>query len=380
MFRARRAFALAPCIALLFASACAGSLALTPIQSSSKKPSNVAVYFRVETGKGEPVANLEADQFNIYEDDKLVSTYESKQTILNPEVAAAHYTLLLVDMSGSVAESDGREKVAAAAEVFTAKVSTNNRVAVYAFDGSEDLYKITGFTQSGDRAQGKLQGLANFEPKDPSTNLNGAMVKALAELDEALDGAKEPLKFGTLVVFTDGTDRAARVSQEEVAEALEQSKHEVFAIGLGAELSEEDLDRVGKDGTALATDEASIGDAFEAVAEHVEATTKSYYLLSYCSPARAGDHTVRVEAVVPNDKGKEQKGDLESEFNADGFGPKCDPNTKPDFDVSKGETLLPEDEREAKPKRRLFGGGKSSKSSKPGGKASAKASASASAD
>ncbi len=339
----------------LSASACASGLELTPIQRSSKKPSNVAVYFRVSTRKGDPVANLSAEQFAIYEDDKLVSTYESQQTILNPEVAAAHYTLLLVDMSGSVSESDGREKVAKAAAVFTEKVSTNNRVAIYAFDGSEDLYRITDFSKSGTAVQGKVEGLAKFEPKDPSTNLNGAVIAALAQLDESLEKAKEPLKFGTLVVFTDGTDRAARVSDDEVAEALEGSKHEVFAIGLGAELSQEDLDRVGKTGTALATDNASIGDAFAAVAEHVEETTKSYYLLSYCSPARAGEHEVRVEANFEDEKGKKQKGELATNFDAEGFGPKCDPNQAPDFDVSKGDALLG-DEPPPKERRRLFGG------------------------
>ena len=35
-----------------------------------------------------------------------MSVHESQQTIINPEVAAEHYTLLLVDMSGSVTESD----------------------------------------------------------------------------------------------------------------------------------------------------------------------------------------------------------------------------------------------------------------------------------
>ena len=44
---------------------CAG-LQLTEVQSSATKPSNVAVYFKVETTRGEPVAGLAAEQFNIY--------------------------------------------------------------------------------------------------------------------------------------------------------------------------------------------------------------------------------------------------------------------------------------------------------------------------
>ena len=66
------------------------------VDASVRKPSNVAVYFSVVDHKDVGVANLAADQFHVYEDGKLVSPFESKQTILNPEVAAVQYTLLLM--------------------------------------------------------------------------------------------------------------------------------------------------------------------------------------------------------------------------------------------------------------------------------------------
>jgi hypothetical protein len=360
---------------LLFGSACAGKgLTLTTVQESSQKPSNVALYFRVDTDDGEPLPGLEASQFNIYEDEKLVSTYESKQTILNPEVAAAHYTLLLVDMSGSVAESDQASAVVEAAGLFSQKVEENNRVAIYAFDGSEELYKISGFTDNAAKANSRVEKLAGFKPKDPSTNLNGAVMSALEELDGALQKEELPLRFGTLVVFTDGTDRAARVSQADMLSAVSESKYSVFAIGLGAEIDEEELDGIGRDGTAMATDKGAVVEAFDAVAERVEKKTRSYYLLSYCSPARAQEHVVRIEAVTTttNKKGKEKeaRGDLTTGFDATGFEPDCDPNTPPDFDITQGEAVRAEQETTGtgKKKWKLFGGD---------GKASADASASA---
>src|SRR5579864_4072695 len=102
---------------LLSVSACAG-LQLTPIKSAQQRPSNVAVYFKVQSASGDPVGGLSADSFRIYEDGQLVSQYESKQTIVNPEVTAVHYTLLLVDMSGSVSESGNGEVVAQAVGAF----------------------------------------------------------------------------------------------------------------------------------------------------------------------------------------------------------------------------------------------------------------------
>jgi hypothetical protein len=325
---------------LALASGCAG-LNLTSVQNTAEKPSNVAIYFKVETNDGDPVAGMTAEQFEIYEDDQLVSVYESQQTILNPEVTATHYTLLLVDMSGSVAESDDRSQVVEAARVFTEKVETNNRVGIYAFDGEAELHKIVGFTKSANSADARAGSLDGFSPKDTSTNLNGAIVAGLEELDAALEDAETPLRIGTLVVFTDGTDRAARVDTSTMLEAVHDSPHDVFAIGLGAELSEDDLEDIGKSGTSMAHERGNVVEAFEAIGTKIEAMTRSYYLLSYCSPARAQEHEVRIEAAttIKDEKGKDEEytGELESWFDAEGFEAGCDPNKAPTFDVSLGE-------------------------------------------
>jgi hypothetical protein len=315
---------------------------------TQQRPSNVAVYFRVETHSGDPVAGLGADQFRIYEDSQLVSQYESKQTILNPEVAAVHYTLLLVDMSGSVSESGNGPLIAQAVGTFAERVGKAQKVGIYAFDGSPDLYPIVPFTDQAGSAHAGVSQLSTFKPKDPSTNLNGAVVKALDELDNSLAKATQPLKFGTLVVFTDGTDRANRVPGEQMRRHVRDKPFDVFAIGLGAEIRDEQLREIGKNGTAMAADKNAIVKAFDDVGAKVEARTKAYYLLSYCSPARAGQHAVRVEAVYKSNSG-EEIGSLKSDFDATGFAPGCDPNAPPSFDVTKGEALAPQPQPQPPP-------------------------------
>ena len=150
------------------------------------------------------------------------------------------------------------------------------------------------------------------------------------------------MRFGTLVVFTDGTDHAARVSADAMRKKVKETKYDVFAIGLGAEIKEEQLKDVGKDGTAMAADKEQVTKAFDTIGARIESQTKSYYLLSYCSPARAGKHEVRIEAVAKDSEGKGEKtGSLKSQFDATGFGPGCDPKTPPTFDVTKGDALAP---------------------------------------
>lgn len=316
---------------------CAGGLQLTAVRATSNKPSNVVVYFKVQDGDT-PVGGLEADSFRIYEDRELVSKFESKQTILNPEVAASHYTLLLVDMSGSVVDGGAVDVLVEAVNTFTEKVEKNQKVAIFAFDGAADLHQIAPFSAQGAAGAGKT--LAAYKPKDPSTNLNGAVILGLKELDKALAAANNPLRFGTLVVFTDGTDRAHRVSNDDVKKALDEAKYDIFAIGLGAEMKESELSSLGRNGTAKATDKASVVTAFDTIASRIDAATKSYYLLSYCSPARAGKHKVKIEAVEKDKSGSERTGSLESDFDATGFGTGCDPNQRPNFDISKGDALI----------------------------------------
>jgi hypothetical protein len=333
---------------VVVASGC-GQLRLTPIKATQQRPSNVAVYFKVLTGSGEPVGGLTANSFRIYEDGQLVSQYESKQTILNPQVAAVHYTLLLVDMSGSVSESGNGDLIVQAVGAFTDRVEKEQKVAIYAFDGSPNLYPIVPFTDQPGSAKAGVQQLATFRPRDPSTNLNGAVVKALDELDGALGKANQPLKFGTLVVFTDGTDRANRVPADAMTQHIREKPFDVFAIGLGAEMKEAQLREIGKNGTAMAADKNAVVKAFDDVGARVESRTRSFYLLSYCSPSRAGKHEVRIEAVSSDSQGKSEKtGSLQSDFDATGFAPGCDPNTPPSFDVTKGDALAPPPEKQVK--------------------------------
>jgi len=64
------------------------------------------------------------------------------------------------------------------------------------------------------------------------------------------------------------------------------------------------------------------------VATRIEAAGRKFYLLSYCSPSRAGKHQLRVDVHF---RGK--VGSLVHEFDARGFAPNCDPNLKPRFSL-----------------------------------------------
>jgi hypothetical protein len=189
-----------------------------------------------------------------------------------------------------------------------------------------------------------------YEPKDPSTNLHGAVVSGLRELKTKLEREKKPLKFGTLVVFSDGADRAARISREDMIKEIDSPDYEhydLFAIGIGdkSELDTGYLSDIGRDGTEAGEDQKKVTAAFERIAGKIENQSKRFYLLSYCTPSRKGPHVVRIEVDSEKAKGS---GGLEYQFSADDFGPppKCDPERKPNFRLDDIET-----KPEAQPKK-----------------------------
>lgn len=298
------------------------------VDATRNRPSNVAMYFTVDTDDGEPVPGLTAESFKIYEDGRLVSVYESKQTILNPRVAAVHYTLLLVDMSGSIVDSGQVPQLVAASESFAERVGRLQEVAIYSFDGREDIDEIAGFTRHEGGVRSALSALENRQTRDPSTNLHGAVVKGIEVLRAQMDRSTVPLRFGTLVVFTDGTDRAGRVSRSDMLDAVDEADFEVYSIGVGGEIDPDELEQIGRDGFVRAQNGDQIARAFEQVAGRIEGYSRRFYLLSYCTPARAGEHDVTIEAEHSG-----RRGSVEYRFSADGFGPNCDPNRPPNFEA-----------------------------------------------
>jgi hypothetical protein len=316
-------------------------LKLQMVDASVRKPSNVAVYFTVDTHNGQPVANLTPQDFRIYEDKQPVSMLESKQTILQPEVAAIHYTLLLVDMSGSVVDSGDMPSLIQAASTFGDRVGPYQKVAVYTFDGSPHLSPVVSF---GGNVRAGVAALGSRRPRDPSTNLNGAVIEGIRVLEQQMQHAPVPLRFGTLVVFTDGTDRAHRATAEDVERTLDAAgpMFETYVIGAGQEVDAKQLSRIGRSGTFASQNRADVQHGFDEISARIEAASKKFYLLSYCSPSRAGEHEVEVEANAAGTSGR-----LAYRFNANGFGPNCDPNTRPPFDMKHPRQPAPEaaDER-----------------------------------
>ena len=113
--------------------------------------------------------------------------------------------------------------------------------------------------------------------------------------------------------------------------AVGEAGFDIFAIGVGAEIDPHELRALGRSGTVIEANPQAVQQAFEQIAQRIEGYSRRYYLLSYCSPARAGEHDLEIEAVAQEGA----TGRLHDHFNAAGFGPDCNPNAPPAFSLTR---------------------------------------------
>ncbi len=291
-----------------------GRLQVERVASGYEAPSQVAAYLTIQQ-RGEGVGGLTASQLKVLEDEQDV-TEEARVTLLDKALVAYHHTVVLVDMSKP--DQALLEVVREAAR----RLAQSRDVTVLGFDGGAEPFLI-GAVERG--AQGELT--LPDTARDGSRDLNGAVVTTLGRLSSALDSVVRPVRRGSLLIITRGADLARRVPQSALARELDRTEHQVFALVAGPDpndLSHE----LGLHGSARIDEELDLYGAADQLLNRMEQQLEGEYLISYCSPARAGTRLVRIEATALDDT-RERRGEVEFEIDATGFGPGCDPTRPP---------------------------------------------------
>lgn len=305
-----------------------------------KAPANVTVAFKVETNAGIPVAGLDTGDFTtagaenvnfeIWENKNKISQDESFAKIDPDSGDFDYYVYLLLDLSQSILNNSLEETRLGALtlveDLYSKGFRTDNlKVKVAFFDGSDAVQVIQGFTSDKDTLIAEINKIDEDTSNDPSTNLYGAVVQAVDELNTTIqtsqDNEEKYIVAGSLVVFTDGTDQANRTSKSEAIAAVNNANNnaKIFTIGLGGETNEAVLDEIGKSGYKKAENAESLVETFSEIANLITQETESFYILRYCSPKRGGA-TNTLTLKVQKDG---LVGETSLVFNADDFVSGC---------------------------------------------------------
>ncbi len=146
------------------------------------------------------------------------------------------------------------------------------------------------------------------------TNLNGAVNRGVREIETALatryaETLGAVMAMGTLVTITDGRDNAG-VTLERVAGHIN-----LISVGISSNIDDEELTRVGPQGSFLAPEQTDWAQAFDRVAARVNEYPSRTYLLGYCSPAVDNRHEIAVTLA-----NRETRSNASCAFDAGNFG------------------------------------------------------------
>lgn len=312
-----------------------GDLVITIQDQFVAPPSRVSVFFKVETKNGDPVSGLTEENFTIYEkgrnDDepRELSIDEATRTISDNSVVFQNRSILLLDLSGSVLNNSLEELKQGANEfidnVITDEGNTSTTIGIWWFDGKDAIHTLIDFTSNADALHAAINSVTTSLSNDSSTDLFGAILKGTELAKSKLQESQNQGVLGavSLIVFTDGTDQAARYSREEAYAAVDNAPDEIkyYTIGLGNEIDEDVLKKIGKTSHVFASDTAALTAKFEEIAQLIYDAANSFYLFEYCTPKRDGSGNNELHIHVKKDS---KEGKRITTFDATGFSDDCD--------------------------------------------------------
>lgn len=297
-------------------------------------PGKVSIFFKVSDTSGNPVSGLTANQFTIYEQGRnddcfnTISTSESFARISPNSQIFNNNTLLVLDLSNSVLSGSLNELKSASASfinnVMPEIEEVSFKMAVYWFDGEDELHLLQPLTTSKDDLLTAVQGITPDISNDPSTDLYGAVIKS-TEIAEGLvqEGSNNAIiSAASVVIFTDGTDQASRYSEQDALNDVNEADRNIsfFTIGLGSEIDTEVLAEIGKTFSVFAGNKEELETTFNEISFRVSQQANSFYLFEYCTPKRDGSGINNLAIQVTEG---DRQGAVQTEFNATGFTGGC---------------------------------------------------------
>lgn len=298
-------------------------------------PGKVSILFKVSDNLGNPVSGLTANQFTIYEQGRnddcfnTISSSESLARISPNSQVFSNNTLLVLDLSNSVLESSLDELKSASTSfvnnVMPAPENDSFKMAIYWFDGEDELHLLNALTSSTAELTAAIDGITQDISNDPSTDLYGAVIKSTDIAEDLIRERNENsiISAASVVIFTDGTDQASRYTEESALRSVNEANLNIsfFSIGLGAEIDTEVLTEIGKTASVFANNKEELETTFNQISQRVSEQANSFYLFEYCTPKRDGSGENNLVIQLTNGA---LQGAVQTKFNTDGFTGGCE--------------------------------------------------------
>ena len=279
-------------------------------ETGKPSPSSVVTFVAVETCEGQPVLGLKDEDFIVHEDGEVVAFSTADTAVLKDAGSVEVFVTVLLDWSGSFETAGAKDAAVEAAKTMVTKlakdpkVTTWVRISVFA----KDVEVWQDYTRDDAVLAARIDDLAASEPKAKTVSIYGALLETIAAGDKtAADRATAMgsgvFTYAQVVLVTAGSDQTGLHTLEEAQSAVSNSSADVVVLALGDDLADGGnidvaaIDALGKNGAFVAaTSEQLAGAAVDAL-DATLALQKRLYLVAYCSPKLAGQHTVEIEVA-----------------------------------------------------------------------------------
>ena len=161
-------------------------------------------------------------------------------------------------------------------------------------DGEEDLGVIHDYSKDRDKLKNSIANVTEDKIRDGSTNLNGAIVKGIKELNH------KNTDSNILLLITDGKDRTGIVSDSDLT--LEVGKYDginIITMAIGDDVNSELLGNIS-DNYYHAFSYDDIDTETDNISGYLTIDMNSYYTISYCTPRRGGEANIEIYIDEPD--------------------------------------------------------------------------------
>jgi Ca-activated chloride channel family protein len=248
-------------------------------QPDESKFPEITVYFEVRNPDGTFIRDARAEEFRVSEDgrERPILGFEAPVTVSSKPTTL----VLVVDRSGSMADSGKIRALKGAVRTFLAGLPEGSRVAVVAFGSEVEL--VCPFTSDKAQVQAAIDRLRPV-----------GGTRFFDAVDEALKLLEEQPGRRAVLALTDGQDHDSTLAIDVPIAGARRLNVPVHTLGLGEgnEIDEEALDRVATESRGQsyrARDAESLKAIYQELAERLGST----YSLTYRTDRQIPDGTLR---------------------------------------------------------------------------------------
>jgi hypothetical protein len=210
-----------------------------------------------------------------------------------------------MDLSGSVINEI--ENIKSAATVYVSNLfneinSGALEVAIYYFDGREQLQELIGFSTSSQQIITAISGMSQALQQDVSTNLYGAVVQSCSIMqtkkNQIQNDPATNIWSSSIVYFSDGKNQDFFSNREDMNASINATATNTgfYVIGAGNDIDTSVIADIGRNGQFLIDNYSQLNTGLNNVLDVIRREANSNYELEICTGKTNIEVEFRLEA------------------------------------------------------------------------------------